>query len=294
MTSTSSAPSSFTPSLALAYGPSPLVSPDGPTIGRSGRGAAPVKVGPPLVNGRASKTHAISGRISFGSSPPVGPLSSWVKSLRDRLSTRGSTELHLTWKVSVTPAGRSIYRLAPSTPRTGETGSGGSHWPTPRVAGSNGNSPSGVKHGDLKAVICAQWPTPTVADIEGGRKTRSGPRNDEMLLNGLMAQWATPRVEAARDFRSDRSKMSSEELYGTKGRPLARQITEASGWTPSGFNAPMEKRGAPDPRFASWLMGWSEELTSGALLAIQSYLNSQRKSSKRSKTKSIPANDLFG
>ena len=120
--------------------------------------------------------------------------------------------------------------------------------------------------------------TPTVADVTGGRKTRSGARNDEMLLNGLMANWATP---AARDWRSDRSKLTSEELYGTKGRPLARQITEASGWTPNGCSAPTEKRGAPNPKFACWLMGWTEELTSGALQAIQLYRKSRPRSSRR-------------
>lgn len=367
MTSTSSASSSSTPSLAPVCGASPPASPGGPTIGRSGRGVAPAKAGPPPANERASKTLATSGRISFDSSPPAGPLSSWVRSLQDRLSTRGSTELHLTWKVSVTPAGRSIYRLAPSTLRTGETGSGGSHWPTPtanpdnkspeahlamkqRMGERDGTNANRTAITDLQVMMKAEWPTPTVADIEGGRKTRSGSRNDEMLLNGLMATWVSPQAmdgnkgrmpprphdtgvslpqqiaqtwatPAARDWRSDRSQMTSEELYGTKGRPLARQLTEASGWTPNGSPVPTEKRGAPNANFAAWLMGWPENLIVATTQAIIAHkliirssskgrlvapisgvssetalsLNSRLKCSVRSKTKSIPvADDLFG
>lgn len=40
----------------------------------------------------------------------------------------------------------------------------------------------------------SQWPTPVVADTEGTRKTRSGKRSDELLLNGMAAQWRTPTV----------------------------------------------------------------------------------------------------
>lgn len=43
--------------------------------------------------------------------------------------------------------------------------------------------------------------------------------------------WPTP---AARDWRSDSSQMSDEELYGTKGRPLARTAEQ---WpTPTSLN----------------------------------------------------------
>lgn len=47
----------------------------------------------------------------------------------------------------------------------------------------------------------------------------------EQARDDLQAQamlWATP---SARDWRSDQSPMTDEELYGTKGRPLARQAT---------------------------------------------------------------------
>lgn len=188
--------------------------------------------------------------------------------------------------VWATPTLKGDYNRKDASEHSGDgvaTQMRGAQWPTPQHREAGGGDYADSERAkarlasghqvNLQDHMTAQWPTPTVADVEGGRKTRSGSRNDEMLLNGLM--WATP---AARDWRSDRSKLTSEELYGTKGRPLARQITEASGWTPNGSNAPTEKRGAPNPEFACWLMGWPEELTSGALRAIQSFRKSRRKS----------------
>ena len=212
-------------------------------------GARPAPASPSRSRARveAPTTQGICGPTSFASSVPVGPLSSWESRLREALATIGSTESHLTWKVKVMRSGRSKSRLVPSMRLTGEAETGGS-----------------------------QWPTPTIADVEGGRKTRSGSRSNEMLLNGLMTQWPTP---AARDWRSDRSKLTSEELYGSKGRPLARQILEASGTEPNGSDAPTARFGVPNPVFACWLMGWPDELISGALQAIASFRKSRRKSS---------------
>jgi hypothetical protein len=273
--------------------------------------------------------------------------------LKISLARIGSTEREMIWSEKATPSGLSVWQLAPWTPPTFDSGSGGAqsivewatpcahersstprkvdhgqqlanqmvgefyqaHWPTPEagafgaadpqkivsrrraLAEKYGNNGFGLTLGQSMAI--SEWPTPTVSDVTGGRATRSGDRNNELLLNGLMQggpfrnspqTWATP---AARDWRSDRSQMTSDELYGTKGRPLARQITEASGWTPNGSSAPTEKRGAPNPVFACWLMGWPDALISGALQAIQSFRSLPRKFSARSKTKSTP-DDLFG
>jgi hypothetical protein len=74
------------------------------------------------------------------------------------------------------------------------------------------------------------------------------------------------------------------------GTPLAQQMaaipdaTEAGTPTPLGSSATTKKRGAPNPAFPCWLMGWSDVLTSGALQAIQSTRSSRRKLSARSKT----------
>ena len=84
--------------------------------------------------------------------------------------------------------------------------------------------------------------TPTVADVQGGRKARSGARSNEPLLNGLCFEM------------------------------------EPTGQTPTGSNATTAKRGAPNPAFPFWLMGFPDEWTSGALAAMQSFRKPRRKS----------------
>lgn len=51
-----------------------------------------------------------------------GPLGSLVRTLLESSVWR-STRCYLTWKASATPAKRLLFRLVPSTPRTGGTGS---------------------------------------------------------------------------------------------------------------------------------------------------------------------------
>jgi hypothetical protein len=130
-------------------------------------------------------------------------------------------------------------------------------------------------------MVVAQWPAPTIADVTGGRKTRSGERSDEMLLNGLMAQWNTP---TARDHFPPHAPeyIAKHKANGHGMANLNDQMAIVSGPTPNGSNAQTEKPGAPNPVFACWLMGWPDELTYGALQAIASYRESRRKSSRRS------------
>jgi len=95
-------------------------------------------------------------------------------------------------------------------------------------------------------VATAYMPTPTVADVQGGRKHRSGARANEPLLNGI--------------------------CHGA---------TALSGQAPNGSSATTEKRGVPNPAFACWLMGFPDALTFGVLQAMQSFPRSRRKSSAR-------------
>lgn len=230
----------------------------------------------------------ICGQTFIASSVPAGPLLSWESRLRERLASIGSTESPLIWEAKTTPVGRSISRLRPWTPPTSGSGSTGS-----------------------------RWPTPTVADVQGGRKTRSGARSGEPLLNGLMAAapWVTP---SARDWKdsagmaterpdgrsridqlprqmvaawstpraSDGAKGGPNMSFGAGGTPLPTQLhrnaaTAVSGLAPTGSPATTGKRGAPNPAFAFWLMGCADELTLGVSLATASFSRSRRKSSAR-------------
>jgi hypothetical protein len=100
----------------------------------------------------------------------------------------GSTACWLTWKKSATPAGRWLYRLVPSTPRTGATGFG--LWPTPRASESEMRTYSQTPtqkasaHGKYLQVEVLEaerklWPTPMPSDVMGGRTTKGKDRPNE-------------------------------------------------------------------------------------------------------------------
>lgn len=68
--------------------------------------------------------------------------------------------------------------------------------------------------------------------------------------------WPTP---SARDFRSDSSKKTDEEIYsngGKSGKPLPRIIRKHLGLTPYGNKARMAYGDQPNPEFVCWLMGY--------------------------------------
>jgi hypothetical protein len=121
-----------------------------------------------------------------------------------------------------------------------------STWRTPQAQeGAKGNVTRGSqKHGHqvwlTEQVMASTWPTPTVADVEGGRKHRSGARSGELLLNGLAA-------------------------------------TEPTGPTQSGASAQTARRGALNPIFVFWLMGFPTEWQASALRAMQSFRKSRQK-----------------
>lgn len=73
----------------------------------------------------ARRMTAISGRGFVTSLPISGPAGACLKTLLGT-SRWGSTLCWLTWNRSTTPAGRSLFRLRPSAPRTGGTASGSS------------------------------------------------------------------------------------------------------------------------------------------------------------------------
>ena len=160
----------------------------------------------------------ISGPKCSGSSASAD----LARSLASRLQTRlpGSMESHLTWKGLVTPSGRVLFRLVPSTRRTGATGFG--LWATPR-------SSDGAKGGPNMAFSAGGQPLPA------------------------QAYWATP---AARDSRFPNALPFRERGGGKKGEQLNNQAAHF-GTEPSGSPAVTEKRGALNPQFVSWLMGYS-------------------------------------
>jgi hypothetical protein len=107
----------------------------------------------------ARKMTAISGQNLVGSWLNSGPLGSLERTLLGT-SAWASTTCFLTWKDKVTPAGRLLFQLAPSVPRTDETEFG--LWGTPLTSRGWLTDPDRQKS-DLRWQV-KQWPTPSASD----------------------------------------------------------------------------------------------------------------------------------
>lgn len=301
-------------SQVVASGPSQLdllagltTDPCGPVPVPASRSRRQAKVSEPMIQG-------ICGRTFIASSVPAGPLSSWESRLRERLATVGSTESALIWREKVTPAGQSISRLAVSTRHTNGTGSIGSQWRSPTAGDKRGgayadpekaiariNAGMATEAGDRNRVDQlprqmaqspqAMWPT---AQARDGMPAHSQEYVDKHKANGhgmanlndhlaltAKAYMPTPNRQEARSWTPDPATAASR---GERGRQvnlsdvLVANAMGHTGPTPSGSSATTAKRGAPNPVFAFWLMGFPDEWISGALEAMRSYRKPRRKS----------------
>lgn len=152
----------------LEAGPTPPDLPAGPMTESFGLEARPANRSRSREKVLPKQMIGTFGPTTFALQQPEGPLSSWVSRLQQRLARIGSTECLLTWKASATPAGRQLFRLVPSTPRTAATDSG--LWPTPTTCMSKGSSPAALTRAsgrsrasdrlDHSALAMALWPTP--------------------------------------------------------------------------------------------------------------------------------------
>jgi hypothetical protein len=117
------------------------------------------------------------------------PPDSWVRTLLG-ISTWGSTTCYLTWKKSVTPAGRLLFRLVPSTPPIGATGFGLWGTPTSRDHKDTGNMENVPVNGLLGHQVL--MPTPRVEGFDAG-KHRGKPDS----LHSFAKMWPTPQAHDA-------------------------------------------------------------------------------------------------
>jgi hypothetical protein len=120
-----------------------------------------------------------------------------ARHLKTQTDELGSTLFSMTWKEHITPAGRSVFRLAVSEPLT--EGSVFIGWPTPNTPSGGPNTKSTETHTggmDLDgAVLLASWGTPAARDWKSGAASQATLDKNARPLNELvmLASWPTPQ-----------------------------------------------------------------------------------------------------
>jgi hypothetical protein len=248
-------------SLALADGVSLSVTPAGQTINLCGPEAAPASPFPLPASAKVSPTPATSGQ----SGENLSASDILQRSLESRLRARlhGSDLCEVIWKPWTTPWGQCLSKPRARVRTTFGTASGS--WPTPTTRDHKDGSycPNVPVNGLLGRMV---WSTPR-ANEGTGAKIPPG-RQGGMSLKAMAATWVTPTAnEASRGNKPPRP-------HDT-GIPLTQQVASI------GSQAQTEKRGALNPEFVCWLMGFPAAWVSCGVSGMQSIPGRQRRSSGR-------------
>ena len=211
-----------------------------------------------------------SGKMLSATPPDSSPLSSpdWkalATALRREYSRRPKPEIPCDASVcSSWRAPSDVSKRGGSQPADKRAAGGHSvnmedqaeHWKAPNVptggqaiarAEKIGNSyyANGQKVQFGLARQAEHWSGPKASDAEKGGPNMRGSKGD-VPLPGQAVNWPAP---SARDWKSDSSKMTDAELYGTKGKPLARTAMQ--------WEAPPDPQSSPvlatpdGPRFSN-------------------------------------------
>lgn len=197
---------------------------------KSPSGRVPVRANLSARQARAA------GFLTSGTCGPQRTISSasavLTRCLENRLrvltGTLGSTLFKMTWKVQVTPSGRSLPLLRATALRTADTEFTG--WPTPQAgakATDNYNEAGNTDY-SRKVVQLAGWTTPQTRD-------HMPPHTEDYLER--------KRVE--------------HKNAGGMGGDLPDQVARlmGSGLSPTGSPAPTNLVALLNPDFSRWLMG---------------------------------------
>lgn len=215
--------------------------------------------------------------------PSISRLAPWTP----RTSVKGSTGSP--WPTPDASAGGPD----PLTRKTGlsvQTYMSRATWPTPMSKAERGgeNRKTGSGAPSMRDILkSAPWVTPSARDWKDsvGMATErpDGRTRIDQLPRQMVATWPTVQ---ARDGNKPHT-IEYVEKHKANGHGMANlndhmaftATTEAGGQTQSGSSATIKKRGAPNPAFPFWLMGFPDEWVSGALRAMQFRRSSRRRSS---------------
>lgn len=287
---------------ASAAGPTLSGSPDGLTTNPSGPEAVPASPSVPRESKKVSPTTATSGLSGENLSASAALQRSLENRLRAQLN--GSDLCEVIWKPWTTPWGPCLSKPRARVRTTSATasglwatirasdgekggpnmafGAGGqllptmaahSIWQTPvaddavdRVKGKVNSR--GEPKLSAQAIQASSWPTPTTRDHKDGPYCPNVPVN---RLLGRMV-WPTPRASANENRQT---KLMPSQMAGKHGLNLAAIVQS------NGPSAQTEKRGALNPEFVCWLMGFPPEWVSCGVSGMQSIRAQRKTSSKR-------------
>lgn len=260
-----------------AAGPTPSPSPDGEQMSLFGPDRAHVSPSLSPVSEWERKTSATCGPISPASLKSAALQQSLENRLRPRMAAYGSPEYELTWKYWDMRSGPPICALRASGLRTSGNGFGG--WGTPNTMDHlpSGNLEERKKKGgcsNLKDQV-AGWATVRGTDAAGGSRPVNEKGQRVSLKTGqtfginladqsMLAGWATVTSQPANSTPENflRRKRESVARGNSMGICISDLQMQAIAWTPGQAQltspASTEKRGALNPEFCRWLMGFPE------------------------------------
>lgn len=253
--------------------------------------AAPVSRSRSAAKTRALPTTAISGRTSTLSLRNASLNSCLASRLQMLCATIGSTVYTQTWKLRVTPAGRSYWEHTAQGLTTSADDFSG--WGTPRATNNAGipcpdKTGRGSRLEDQAAL--ATWPTCTATDsVKGGTiKFRKNAIDLPTAAQLTVYHWVTPTSRDHKDTagmsltRRDSMGMSVR----TRLDQLSRQVLlAATGTTPSQSSVETTRSGVLNPAFSRWLMSFDEIWDVAAILAYRCRMTRlrQQRSMRRAK-----------
>ena len=243
---------------------------DGPTIAPPGPDRVPASHSAPRASAGALPTPDTSGPKCAGSSPSAALQASLESKLQARMGATGSPEYVLTWKRWDMQSGPPICALRALGRRTSDSGCSG--WPMPCAMAMNvGADPEKhmarlarlkAKHGNgngagltlgMACNLVAGWPMPMAGSPGTDTYNPAGNNDSSRKTVALATGWATPR---ASDAEKASGMSIARRASGKALDTLLDQVKATTGRAPDGSPALTEKRGALNPAFSLWLMGY--------------------------------------